>query len=97
MKRIRITDPIPASVFREPESARDALVGAELAVDTEAVQRLCAAHPNITRFPDTYEATLDEVIAALCRLGRTEAVAEWRILPPHLIRIPHDCAELIEP
>ena len=38
MKRIRITDIIPASGLAKSASARGALVGAALTVDTDAVQ-----------------------------------------------------------
>lgn len=97
MKRIRITRLIPAGTLRESEAMRQALIGAKINVDTPGVVAKRESHPDIPPSPPgMYEATLDEVLLALGTLGRYEAEVDWRIYAPHLIRIPHAYAELLE-
>lgn len=97
MRRIRIIRPIPPSVLRESEAMRRALVGAVVQVDGPAVAARRERYPGIApRVPETYEATLDEVLLALGKLGRYEAEMDWRIVAPHIVGIPVECAELIE-
>lgn len=96
MRRIRITRPIPPSALRESEAMRRALVGAVLQVDNPAVAARRDRYPGIApRAPETYEATLDEVLLALGTLGRYEAEMDWRIVAPHIVSIPFECAELV--
>ncbi|MFA9261981.1 MAG: hypothetical protein ACEQSB_01290 [Undibacterium sp.] len=95
--KIHVTAIIPAGPLRESESARRALIGVTLDVDTEAVEALRESFPALPPKPaTTYEATLGAVIGALEELGRIEAAIDWRVIQPIIIRIPHGCAEVIE-
>ncbi len=94
--KIRITRTIPAGPLVESLSMREALVDATFEVDTEAVAALRESYPDLPESsPQTYEATLGTVLAALEELGRIEAAVDWRVVQPIIIRIPHECAEVI--
>lgn len=93
MQTIRITKALPD--IDHPLSNRESLIGLELEADGRAVQELRSTHPHLPGIPNTYEVVLGDLLDALFRIGRHEALIYWgRVAGVHLIYVPYDCAEM---
>lgn len=94
MQTIRITKALPD--IDHPLSNRESLIGLELEADGRAVEELRKEHPHLPRIPNTYEVVLGDLLDALCRVGRDDAMIYWgRVAGVHLIYVPYDCAVVV--
>lgn len=79
-----------------PLSQRESLIGLTIEANDLTVQWLREKNPHLHHLSNTYEVALNDLIEALFRDGRNNALIYWNgVTSSRIIYFPHDCAEVV--